>query len=140
MRRVLHCMSALLSGMPSASAQHASAGSIAPVSQALCDDMKKHNVIRAGARVGCERLSLVRFSYLGFDGAIHDDGEIMAMDAAAENVLRIFNKLRDIRFPIAKARFARRPAPGTWLRKDFFRFLLERRHQVDVRNRSVADA
>jgi hypothetical protein len=43
-------------------------GTISPVSQALCDDMKKHNVIRAGARVGCERLSLIRFSYFGFDG------------------------------------------------------------------------
>jgi len=81
-----------------------SSGTISPVTQALCDDMKKHNVIRAGARVGCERLSLIKFSYLGFDGAIHEDGEIMVMDAAAENVLRIFNKLRDIRFPIAKAR------------------------------------
>lgn len=90
--------------MPNASAEPASAGSIAPVSQALCGDMKKHNVIRAGAVVGCERLSLVKFSYLGFDGAIHDDGEIMVMDAAAENVLRIFTKLREIRFPIAKAR------------------------------------
>jgi hypothetical protein len=66
--------------------------------------MKKHNVIRAGAVVGCGRLSLIKFSYLGFDGAVHDDGEIMVMDAAAENVLRIFNKLREIRFPIAKAR------------------------------------
>src|SRR5262249_22714593 len=47
---------------------------------------------------------LIKFSYWGFDGAIHDDGEIMVMDAAAENVLRIFNKLRDIHFPIAKAR------------------------------------
>src|SRR5258708_14486270 len=36
--------------------------------------------------------------------------------------------------------FARRPAPGTWLRKDFFRFLLELRHQGAVRNRSVAEA
>ena len=66
--------------------------------------MKNHNVISAGERVGCERLSLIRFSCLGFDGAIHDGGEIMVMDAAAENVLRIFNKLRDIRFLIAKAR------------------------------------
>jgi hypothetical protein len=79
-------------------------GTILPVTQALCDDMKKHNVIRPGWPVGCERLSLVKFSYLGFDDRIHDDGEIMVMDAAAENVLRIFTKLRDIRFPIAKAR------------------------------------
>jgi hypothetical protein len=87
-----------------AHAEDMQVGTIVPVSRALCEDMKKHNVIRAGARVGCERLSLIRFSYLGFDGAVHDDGEIMVMDAAAENVLRIFNKLRDIRFPIAKAR------------------------------------
>lgn len=87
-----------------AHAEDTRVGTIVPVSRTLCDDMKKHNVIRAGAVVGCERLSLVRFSYLGFDGAIHDDGEIMVMDAAAENVLRIFNKLRDMRFPIAKAR------------------------------------
>jgi hypothetical protein len=93
----------LLTGS-SARAEDVSVGTIAPVNQALCDDMKKHNVIRAGARVGCERLSLVKFSYLGFDGTIRHDGEIMVMDAAAENVLRIFTKLREIRFPIAKAR------------------------------------
>jgi D-alanyl-D-alanine carboxypeptidase len=66
--------------------------------------MRKHNVIRAGAPVGCERLKLIKFSYLGFDGSIHGDGEIMVMDAAAENVLRIFTRLRDMRFPIAKIR------------------------------------
>lgn len=76
---------------------------IVPVIQTLCDDMKKHNVIRAGLPVGCERLSLVKFSYLGFDGKIHGGGEIMVMDAAAESILRIFTKLRDMSFPIAKA-------------------------------------
>jgi hypothetical protein len=79
-------------------------GTIVPINQALCDDMKKHNVIRSGAPVGCERLSLVKFSYVGFDGGIHGGGEIMVMDAAAESVLRIFTRLRDLRFPIAKAR------------------------------------
>ena len=85
-------------------AEDATEGAILPVTQALCDDMKKHNVIRAGAVVGCERLKLIRFSYLGFDGGIHADGEIMVMDAAAENVLRIFAKLRDMNYPIAKTR------------------------------------
>jgi len=94
----------LLALGPTAHAGDASEGSIVPVDRALCDDMKAHNVIRAGAVVGCERLSLVRFSYRGYDGAIHSGGEIMVMDAAAENVLRIFAKLREIRFPIAKAR------------------------------------
>ncbi|HML12281.1 MAG TPA: M15 family metallopeptidase, partial [Xanthobacteraceae bacterium] len=89
---------------PAARAEDAYADAIVPVSQVLCDDMKKHNVIRAGVPVGCERLSLIKFSYMGFDGSIHGGGEIMAMDAAAENVLRIFAKLHDIRFPIAKAK------------------------------------
>jgi D-alanyl-D-alanine carboxypeptidase len=99
---------ALLTFNPTARAGDALEGVIVPVDQAACDDMKAHNVIRAGAPVGCERLSLVKFSYVGFDGRVHGDGEIMVMDAAAESVLRIFNKLRDIRFPIAKARLINR--------------------------------
>jgi hypothetical protein len=94
----------LLALTPMARAGDVRAGSVVPVDRALCDDMRKHNVIRAGAVVGCERLRVVKFSYLGFDGNIHDDGEIMLMDAAAENVLRIFAKLREIGFPVAKAR------------------------------------
>jgi len=83
---------------------HAGEAAIVPVDRALCEDMKAHKVIKAGAVVGCARLSLIKFSYLGYDGAVHADGEIMVMDAAAENVARIFAKLREIRFPIAKAK------------------------------------
>jgi D-alanyl-D-alanine carboxypeptidase len=85
-------------------AEQAMQGTIVSVTQAQCDDMKKHKVIRSGAIVGCERLKLIKFPYLGFDGATHTDGEIMVMDAAAENVQRIFTRLREIGFPIAKAR------------------------------------
>ena len=95
---------ALLALASIAHAGDANEGAIVPVDRALCDDMKAHNVIRAGAVVGCVRLSLIRFSYLGFDGTVHSGGEIMVMDAAAEYVLRILTKLREIRFPIAKAR------------------------------------
>jgi hypothetical protein len=77
---------------------------IAPISTAFCEDMRKHHVLNAGARVGCDRLRLVKFRYFGFDGKIHDDGEIVVMDAAAPHVLRIFDVLREMRFPIFKAR------------------------------------
>ena len=87
-----------------ARAGEAQVGAIVPVDRAMCDHMKKHNVVRAGAVVGCERLSLIKFSYLGFDGQVHGDGEIMVMDGAAESVLGIFAKLQDIGFPVAKAR------------------------------------
>jgi D-alanyl-D-alanine carboxypeptidase len=90
--------------MGAARAGDAPEGTIVPVDRALCDDMRAHNVIRSEAVVGCDRLKLIKFSYLGFDGSIHADGEIMVMDAAAENVRRIFARLRDMRFPIAKAR------------------------------------
>jgi hypothetical protein len=78
--------------------------SITPISVALCEDMKLHHVLGSNPPVGCERLKLVKFSYIGFDMMMHNDGEIMVMDAAAPHVLRIFTTLRDIHFPIAKAR------------------------------------
>jgi hypothetical protein len=79
-------------------------GAAEPISAALCDDMKRHKVLTPDAPVGCARLSLVRFSYVGFDGQIHSDGEIVVMDVAAEHVLRIFAKLQEMRFPIARAK------------------------------------
>jgi hypothetical protein len=87
-----------------ARAGEAQVGTILPVDRTMCEHMRQHNVIRAGAVVGCERLRLIKFSYLGYDGQVHGDGEIMVMDAAADNVLRSFTKLREIGFPVAKAR------------------------------------
>jgi hypothetical protein len=65
--------------------------------------MKAHRVLTPEAPVGCARLSLVKFSYFGFDGQIHADGEIVVMDVAAEHVLQIFAKLQEMHFPIARA-------------------------------------
>jgi hypothetical protein len=79
------------------------AGKVEPISPALCKDMKLHKVLTADAPVGCARLSLVAFRYFGFDGAVHDDGQVVVMDAAAPHVLGIFAKLEAMRFPIAKA-------------------------------------
>jgi D-alanyl-D-alanine carboxypeptidase-like protein len=74
-----------------------------PISAALCNDMKSHNVLNSGAPVSCARLKLVRFEHIGFDGLLHR-GEIMVMDAAANDVLQIFNSLLEMNFPIEKAR------------------------------------
>jgi len=78
--------------------------SVAPLNAEICAGMKSHHVLNPGAPVGCERLSLVRFSYFGFDDKIHDNGEIVVLDAVADRVLRIFAVLRERKFPIAKAR------------------------------------
>ena len=66
--------------------------------------MRSTKVLNPGAPVGCDRLRLVRFSYLGFDGAAHDDGELVVLDAVADHVLAIFVALRSRAFPIASAR------------------------------------
>ena len=82
--------------------------SISLISDALCRDMRSSKVLNPGAPVGCERLRLVRFSYVGFDGALHDDGELMVLDAVADHVLAIFIALRSRAFPIASAQLMNR--------------------------------
>jgi hypothetical protein len=76
----------------------------APVSATLCRDMRQSHVLNPGGPVGCDRLRLVTFSYWGFDAQLHRDGEIVVLDAMADQVLGIFETLRDRHFPIAKAR------------------------------------
>jgi len=75
-----------------------------PVDAAQCAAMKAHHVLNDGAPVGCERLAVVRFSYIDFTGHSHDDGTIVVLDAVAPAVQRIFAALYARRFPIAKAR------------------------------------
>ena len=70
--------------------------------------MRSTKVLNPGAPVGCERLRLVRFSYVGFDGSPHDDGELVVLDAVADHVLEIFVTLRSRAFPIASARLMNR--------------------------------
>ena len=74
------------------------------ISPDLCMQMKAHHVLNAGAPVGCDRLKLVRFSYVDFGGNSHDDGEIVVMDAIAKHVSQIFKELESRKFPIARAR------------------------------------
>src|ERR1700753_1648355 len=77
--------------------------SIATVSAELCGEMTRHKTLTDKGPVNCSRLKLIKFSYIGFDGVAHSDGEIIVMDAAARYVAAIFDALLDRRFPIAKA-------------------------------------
>ena len=87
-----------------AEARQGSTAAIALIGAAFCENMRTHHVLNTDIKVGCNRLRLVKFSYFGFDNKIHHDGEIVVMDAAATHVLRIFDKLKKMRFPIFKAR------------------------------------
>ncbi len=77
---------------------------VAAVSTELCTEMVRHKTLTEKGPVSCGRLKLIRFSYFGFDNAVHSEGEIVVLDAAAPYVAAIFDALLDRRFPIAKAR------------------------------------
>jgi len=79
-----------------------------PISKALCDEMIRHRTLMESNPVGCQRLSLVKFSYFGFDGQTHDDGEIVVMDAVADHIAKIFDALLARHFPLQKAQLLNR--------------------------------
>lgn len=79
-------------------------GAHAALDAAACDRLKAAGAMHASSPVTCTQLAIVRFSYVGFDGAIHDDGEIMVMAAVAQQVRELFDALRQRRFPLARAR------------------------------------
>jgi hypothetical protein len=77
---------------------------VLPISSTLCAEMKTHRVINPGAPLGCDRLRLVTFGYVGFDGQLRSDGRVVVMDVVADHVLQIFVQLRGLRFPLASAK------------------------------------
>ena len=66
--------------------------------------MRLHKTLSANSAVDCQRLALLKFDYFGFDGKVHDDGELVVLDAAADHVANIFAVLLKMRFPIKQAR------------------------------------
>lgn len=77
---------------------------VSPVTDALCQNMRAHRVMSASPAVPCGRLALVRFSYVDFGGREHADGQVVVLDAVADEVLAIFGELHVRRFPLASAR------------------------------------
>ena len=94
-----------LVAQPSAAESGSLASPVPPgIGKAECDQLKVRGVLSAPGPVGCEKLAIVRFSYIDFDGRTNSDGEIMVMAAAAGFVKTIFDTLHARRFPIARAR------------------------------------
>ena len=79
------------------------ASNISEVDANMCQTMRDNNVLHKGAPVGCAQLRIVHFSYLGFDGKVHDDGAVMVMAALADHVQAIFATLLQRKFAIADA-------------------------------------
>ncbi|MDQ7968286.1 MAG: M15 family metallopeptidase [Oxalicibacterium faecigallinarum] len=70
----------------------------------LCQTLRQDGVLRASAPVRCEQLRVVRFTYVGFDGKTHDDGEVTVLAAVADHVSALFSTLRERGFALAGAR------------------------------------
>ncbi len=75
-----------------------------PTDAAACAQLKTEHVMQVGAPVTCEQLQTVRFSFIDFDGKLHDDGEVMVMAAVAPQVQAVFAELLARRLPIKQAR------------------------------------
>jgi hypothetical protein len=80
------------------------APALAALKQPACERLKASRVLREQAPVGCDRLTVVRFPYVDFSGARHDDGELMVLDAVAPEVSQLFHALYRRRFPLARVR------------------------------------
>ena len=79
------------------------ASQIAEVDAAVCQTMREMDVLHKSAPVSCAQLRIVHFSYLGFDGKVHDDGAVMVMAALADHVQAIFATLLQRKFALSGA-------------------------------------
>ena len=66
--------------------------------------MENTHVITKANPVPCARLKQLTFSYRDFAGKLHEDGQIVVLDVAAEQVQAIFKDLLAAGFPIEQAR------------------------------------
>jgi hypothetical protein len=92
-----------LSLLPAVVALHVTPA-LAALDQPACERLQASRALREPGPVGCDRLTVVRFPYIDFSGARHDDGELMVLDAVAPEVSQLFHALYRRRFPLARAR------------------------------------
>ncbi|MHA6572700.1 M15 family metallopeptidase [Pseudomonas yamanorum] len=77
--------------------------SVTPLSVNDCRRMQLRNTITASNPLPCARLARVTFSYVDFDGVLHNNGQLVVLDAIAPHVEEIFNQLVQRRFPVNQA-------------------------------------
>ena len=80
------------------------APALAALDAPACRRMQEAGVIDASAPVGCDRLAVVRISYVDFGGVHHDDGELTVLAAIAPEVSQLFHRLYRRGFPLARVR------------------------------------
>src|SRR3981081_1890125 len=87
----LLCATPLFAQAAAPSGKGAATGdAVVPISPALCNQMKLRHVLNPGAPVGCDRLRLLTFGYVAFEGQPKSDGEMGGMGEGAGQGLRDF--------------------------------------------------
>lgn len=76
--------------------------SVEPLPLAMKQAYLRHGLWRQGCPLSLERLQRLTLSYYDFDGASHNDGELIVMDAVADNVVALFQALYRRKFPMQK--------------------------------------
>lgn len=77
---------------------------MAALDEATCRRLQRVGVIDASSPVACDRLAVVRFPYVDFNGVHHQDGELMVLAAVAPEVGQLFRRLHRRGFPLAQAK------------------------------------
>jgi hypothetical protein len=70
----------------------------------LTVEMKKSGLWKDSCPVALERLSLLTIPYIDFEGKEHVDGEIVVLDAVADQVASAFAIMHERHFPLDKMR------------------------------------
>lgn len=71
-----------------------------PVPTAIQKELIAKKLWKDSCPVPLDRLVLLTLSYYDFEGKSHDDGRMIVMDVAGDNVLKIFKTLYKKKFPI----------------------------------------
>lgn len=79
---------------------------VAPLTTYLKESLTATGVWTENSPIALDRLALISIPYFDFDGAEHNDGELIVLDAVAEQAAAIFFQLYKNRFPLAKIRSA----------------------------------
>lgn len=77
---------------------------LAALDGATCQRLQQGGGIDGSALVACDRLAVVRFPYVDFNGVHHQDGELMVLAAVAPEVGQLFRRLHRRGFPLAQAK------------------------------------
>lgn len=76
---------------------------IAALSETECKAMMDTGLMDLAAPVPCDRLKVLTFRYIDFQGKKHSDGRLLVMDAVAPYVSNIVSELYQLDFPLHKA-------------------------------------